>query len=318
MTQIVVGAYAAAPPRLFERVSEEAEWYALLRTEQLVGGLELAFDKTLHHGGMTHLASLLHPEWSSVVTAIPGTGRALITDPEYGLASDDEEGRLRAMTDIARLHREVTELSGILGERSIRAVQLHSAPNALRAASSARSFAQSLGEIASWSWGRTMLMVEHCDAPAPDHVAEKGFLQLADEIEAVREASAHSLTGLGHTINWARSAIETRSADSPERHLAELSKTTAPVAIMFSGVSADVTPYGGAFADSHLPVAEAEPSSLLTTQTIERIVLRFDQCAYLGVKVGSPAERTQFTDRFEPTRVTAKALDQALAARSRA
>lgn len=304
----IAGAYAAAPE------GDETEWYELLRAERDITGLELAFTDTLHHAGPAHLAALMDPGWSSVVTCIPQTARALTVDPLYGLASDDASGRRRAIDDLALVHEQVGVMKSILGERSILAVEVHSAPNTVQARSSVDSLTASLSELASWSWNQTAIMVEHCDAAVLGRRPHKGFLALEDEIAAVALA-ARSSTVIGHTINWARSAIEGRDPGMAREHVDRVHASGAVAALMFSGVSPDVTRYGEAWSDAHLPISAglrgAEASSLLTASELHASLRHASHVLYTGVKVGSGGSLTP-RERLEPTLATLHAVHTAL------
>lgn len=339
---LILGAYAAAPADLPASVDAERDWYRRLHSSAGVGGLELAFGDSLHPRGMRNLAALLHPDWRSVVTCIPGTGRILGTDPAYGLASDDDAGRRRAVVGLRAVHGEVLELLGIRGRGSVLAVQVPSAPNRTRAGSSAEALTASLAEIGAWDWQGVALMVEHCDAAAVPVAAgveaagsdvstappQKGFLTLAEEMLAVaaarRALAAHvQPTVIGHTVNWARSVIETRSVDTVAHQLALLRSAGGPVGLMFSGVSAEPTPFGDAWLDAHLPVALSEPRSLLTTGEIRRAFDAAGPLHYAGVKVGAPQQAPQAqhaepgADRLAPALMTLEAVRAAAGSQAR-
>ncbi|TIH40069.1 DUF4862 family protein [Subtercola vilae] len=362
MSGFIVGAYAAAPGELDLDPRAEDEWYRHLRDIPGVGGLELAWAGTLHPRGVERLAEVLDPAWGSVVTCIPGTGRTLATDPVFGLASDNTDGRHRAVDDLARVHAEVRRLQHERGDAAVLAVEIHSAPHSFEVRSSPESFAASLSEVAAWPWGSARLMVEHCDAVVPAVSgrarlrAQKGFLSLADEIAAVAAANAAisamqastqtaapaSATSalrpaIGHALNWARSAIETRSVDGPAAHLAAMVSAGTPTAVMFSGVSPVETEYGEAFLDAHLPVAAPangwagaaghgpvgaaendrrsglEPTSLLTGDIVQSTLALAGPTgfAYVGVKVGASRTRLTHLDRLAPTLATLAALEHA-------
>ncbi|RFA16339.1 hypothetical protein B7R21_02905 [Subtercola boreus] len=318
---MIVGAYAAAPPDLASRPDLEQEWYRRLRQTPGTTGLELPFASTLHAGGMARLAHLLDPAWRNVVTCIPGTGRILPTDPLYGLASNDPAGRRRALTDMRTVHTEVTALTDLLGEGSVQAIQLQSAPNRTVAASSVGAFTASLAELQALDWRGAALMVEHCDAFLPEAAwaAQKGFLTLKEEIAAVQDAEA-SGTRLGHTLNWARSVIETHDPLEASRHAVLLREAGARTALMFSGVSPEATGYGVAWLDAHLPCAPelscpgipentgAEPTSLLTTEAMGALLATAGPLMYAGVKVGAAPEMTSIGQRVQPTLATLGAL----------
>jgi hypothetical protein len=316
----IVGGYAAAQADLAGSPELEADWYRLLRSKPQIGGLELAFDHGIHPGGVTRLAQLLDPAWRSVVTCVFSTGRRLAEDPLYGLASNDVAGRERAVRSMADVHADVSQLLSIMGPGAIVAIEVQSAPNVDNARSSIASFAASLAEIASWPWHGVAIMVEHCDAKAMGHVPQKGYLQLEEEIATVHEVASlattsRSGTTIGHTINWARSVIESRDATKPLVHLKQLRDANTKVALMFSGVSPKNTRFGEAWADAHLPVARlkgnllgTEASSLLTEDRMSAAITQAGPLLYTGVKVSAGVGADSGMQRLEPTIATFEAL----------
>ncbi len=280
----------------------------MLRGEPLVGGLELAFAPGLHPRGPEHLARLLDPRWHLVVTNVPATLARAAQDPAYGLASDDAEGREAALADVRALREEVARL-----DRPVLAVELHSAPGRARAVSSAEAFAHSLEQIARWPWGRTRLVVEHADAFRPGQEPQKGYLPLAEEVRAVARATGSTGVPIRHTVNWGRSAIETRSADGPEEHVAELAGAGQLTGLMFSGAASAPSARGAAWQDVHLPLDVDEPTSLLTRDRMERTLALAGDVLYLGVKVGS-APHEEGLARFDASRSALRVLDGLVAA----
>jgi len=284
----IVGAYCAAPPGAADDPSVEARWYAALRAEPLIGGLELPFTGTVHPAGPDHLAELLDPDWRSVVTDIPLADARSRADPRYGLASTDTVGRAQALEDARRLFEEVAAL-----DERIVAVELHSAPPVRGGFSSARIFAESLTQIAQWSWADVTVCIEHVDAPTAGRPPVKGFLTLAEEIDAVKTASERSGRRIAQSVNWGRSAIEGRSALTPVENLRALRSAGTLGGLMFSGV-AGAGPE--AWLDAHLGMADADPGSLLTEHELHTALDEVDgaELAVFGVKMRPPAtpERT--------------------------
>ena len=227
--------------------------------------------------------------WDLVVTAIPTTMQRLARDARYGLASTDEEGRRAAMADVevaARLSRELAQRSG---RRRVRAVQVHSAPRAPW--SSPQALARSLDELAAMDFADALITLEHCDAARAGRAAQKGFLELSEEL-AVLIGGPHRMT-----INWGRSAIEGRSPATALQHLEAVVRAGLLGGVMFSGVSDVDTAWGPAWEDAHLPPSGADPvlaasaPSLLGASEIARALnVAGQQMAYVGVKVCVPPE----------------------------
>ncbi len=261
--RLIAGAYPALPTE----AADQATFLRQLAESDLVGGLELPFVDDEQRWS----ARALPADWAHVVTTAPVTGLLSRTDPSYGLASTDEDGRQQAVA-VTRAMREAVARSGL----SVLAIELQSAPARI---GSAEALTRSLTEIVSWDWAGAAVLVEHCDALVPGHEPEKGFLALADELAVTREL------GLGVVINWARSVIETRTPDGAVAQVKEAGDLLR--GLMFSGV-AD-TPVGRypAWVDAHLPPAPYEPSSLLTADEIARTLAAADRPAFLGAKVGA-------------------------------
>ena len=314
MNNLILGAYAAAPPGLESDTQAENRWYSLLRDAQNIGGLELPFFDTLHSRGVKRLAALLDQRWSCVVTTIPGTVQRIKENPAYGLASDNRPGREAAVGDLHRAYEQIRELRAIAGPASVQAIQIHSAPSQLKAPSSVLSFTRSLTEISSWDWEGIRLGVEHCDAAREGVEPQKGFLSLAGEIEAAQKAGRVSGRHIGHTINWARSAIERRDVEAPAAHLALLNARQVLTGLMFSGVSAIATDYGEAWADTHLPVdTGGQPSSLLSAEQIRTCTSLAGTASYVGVKVAAdPLKGATQEQRLAPARATVAQVVSAL------
>ena len=297
----IYAAYNAAPNDLAGGPDEQ-QWYALLRAEPLIRGLELSFNAGVHPGGATALAELLDPRWENVVTTIPGTIAGVARDAAYGLASASDVGRAAALDQVRRLHRDVAAL--VAAGRPVIAVELHSAPTG----GSAERLTESLTEISSWDWGQTAVLLEHADALVPEHPPVKGWMRLEGEIAAVSAASAATGRQLGHTVNWGRSAIESASASGPLDHIRALGASLR--GLMFSGASPLATPRSAPWEDSHLALDTFEPESLLTTAALREALAAVGELDYLGVKVGRAAGATTLAGRLAPGLGTLHALDE--------
>ena len=162
-------------------------------------------------------------------------------------------------------------------------MQLHSAPTRL---ANADAFKRSLEDVLGWDWCGATLVVEHCDAYIPEQNPEKGFLSLADEIDIVAEV------GVGIHLNWGRSAVEGRSAETAFEHVREAGERGVLDGIVFSGAGPEETQYGYSWIDGHLPAQADEPTSLMDAEQIGRCA----QAAiaggveYLGAKVCVPKD----------------------------
>ena len=209
----VIGAYASHPaPEL------EADYYRLLADQPWVSGVEMPYPGQLATQGEV-LASHLAAYWDfNTITAIPGTMQNVWKNENFGLASPDEAGRAAALDFTRALRDDLAALCERAGRQLVARVQLHSAPTRL---AQADAFQRSLAELATWDWCGARLVIEHCDKYVPEQNPEKGFLSLESEIDIVSEA------GIGIHLNWGRSAVEGRSADTASRAQARRKPSTA-------------------------------------------------------------------------------------------
>jgi sugar phosphate isomerase/epimerase len=253
---LLLGAYAMAPA---DPVAEEAFYRGV--AELGVGGLELPLPGAPELEP-SWIARNVRPEWDLLMTCIPTVMGRLHAAPGYGLASADEAGRARALDDVARARDLALRLADEHGQRRVVGIQVHSAPGPV--GGSRDAFARSLERVLAWDLAGAELIVEHCDARVPGHAPAKGFWSIADEIAAVRAVGAGA-DELGLSVNWGRSAIEGRDARTAVEHVRAAAAAGVLRAVILSGTSDAVTPWGPAWADAHLPprgrAAALAPSS---------------------------------------------------------
>lgn len=281
----IVGAYAALPER-----EKHADFYALLRDQEWITGLELPYpgDWTT---GFDELVSRLDPRWSdNSITAIPGTMQAQSRQAGFGLASASTSGRQAALSFTRDICETVKRAADTAGRAVVTRVQLHSAPTNV---ADDGAFLTSLEEIASWDWSGAGLVIEHCDQAGLGHEVEKGFLPLADELRAAQHL------GLKVHLNWGRSVLETRDPRRAVEHVRQSVEAGCLAGVMFSGVSPAKTQYGYEWIDGHVPTAEYEDASLLTLAAIVECVREAtgggsvksgvaEDNAYFGAKICVP------------------------------
>ena len=274
----VIGAYASHPaPEL------EADYYRLLADQPWVSGVEMPYPGQLATQGEV-LASHLAPRWDfNTITAIPGTMQNVWKNENFGLASPDEAGRAAALDFTRALRDDLAALCDRAGRALVARVQLHSAPTRL---AQEDAFKRSLAELATWDWCGAHLVIEHCDKYVPEQNPEKGFLSLESEIDIVSEA------GIGIHLNWGRSAVEGRSADTAYEHVLEAGKRGVLDGIIFSGAGPEETQYGYSWIDGHLPAQADEPTSLMNEAEIARCAKAAIEggANYLGAKVCVPKD----------------------------
>lgn len=283
---VLVGAYAASPAFAHWDAALERTFYDGLDAVPEVRGLELPWTGTLHPHDDGWLLAHFPRRFDAVLTAIPGTMRRLQTDPGYGLASTDPDGRGAAVREALALRDAARRLDDACGRAAVVAVELPSAP---RATGTADALRRSLGELVeAGGWDATAIVVEHCDAFAADRPVEKGFLTVADELEALRDLPA----GVGMSVNWGRSAIELRDPDRVAGQIGEVAAAGRLHGLMFSGASAEATAFGGPWVDAHHPLAPTpgfpggEAASLLTLERLESAAAAAVELRWAGFKFG--------------------------------
>lgn len=258
-----LGAYATAPSLNGWDEAAESAYYNALRELPNIRGLEIPFSDALHSHDEAWLLDNLAPSWDVVLTLIPGTMARIGKNPKHGLASRKASGRSEALVFCQSAREAVRRLNDRVGRSRVVAVELHSAPRRVCATdenSSADALTQSLAEIASWDWEGARLCVEHCDAWRADHAPFKGFLDIGDEIEAIKRANAASGADIGIAINWGRSVLEDRDPATAVKHIERAADAGLLAGLIFSGCSSEDTPWG-AWDDTHMPHAPAEDTA---------------------------------------------------------
>ncbi len=278
--RIHVAAYAASAA--LDEAAEAALYEGIAALG--VAGLEQPFFGALHRRDEGWLIGQIRPDWSLVVTTLPGAMDRLNDDKRFGLASADPDGRKRALDFAESARRAVETLHRELGRRAVRAVLLHSAPRlgGSGAKASLEGFADSLTELRGRDWRGAALLVEHCDAAAPGRAPDKGFLRIEDDILAAKLSGGK--TPIGVAINWGRSALETRSAEGPLEHLARARQSNLLGALFFSGVT-PAHPEFGSWRDSHAPFSTSCPQSLLTPAAAKAALAAAPDCPLIGLKL---------------------------------
>lgn len=300
MLKFTVGAYAASPSAQGWDPEKESIYLQGIRSlpnAEAIRGLELPFFGTLHRHDPDRFLRMLDPKWDFVLTLIPGVMERLQSNPKEGLASSDLESRQSAIEFVGLARNAVETLCQWAGRACVQGVEIHSAPQLGKPGveSTWQDLSTSLQEVASWNWCGAGLLVEHCDRYKKSQPPAKGFLPLEEEISAIRSLKAAS-TPVSVLINWGRSAIEDRSALSPELHLAKCLQNDLLGGLIFSGV-AEGDPLYPDWADSHAPFNR----TLLTeAKTHECLKLLEVAPPILGLKMQAlpkdltPLERAQF------------------------
>lgn len=316
-TNLIVGAYATSPSLLEWDSQKEGEYLSQICALPDIDGLELPYwgDGFCRYDESIVLRQI-RPKWSNVVTAIPAIMSRVSADSSFGLASNSELGRKRALDLMERIRQKVEETAKAYPNFQCNLVSLCSAPISELSANSKTKFKQSLQEIASWDWGEIQLVVEHCDEYQEDGSHQKGSMSLEDELiilKNIRDEKSSDRT-IGVTINWARSAIESRDKRTPVEHIRTTKNSGLLRGLMFSGVSAKPSPYG-VWMDTHAPPKELalEDSSgeglLLDRRAMTRCISEVGDYSidYIGIKIGAKPDDISIAERC---RLNSESLEQ--------
>jgi len=288
-----MGAYASSPNVGDWDADLEMRYYNEIKSFDNVGGLEHPFGGSLHNRDDDWFLNNIDPSWEFVFTCIPGVMGAIGKNPKFGIASDDAAGRAEALTFMQKAREAIAKLNAHSGKQVVRAIQIHTSPNKAKSSSSKAALVQSLTEMLSWDWQGAQLVIEHCDAYVEGQDPGKGFLSLEDEIDACLAVKQATGKTVGITINWGRSAIETRSAEGVIAHIQAAKAAGILSGLMFSGASGKDSDYG-VWRDSHMPPqalsakGAGEPTSLMTPAEIAECikVAQPESLLYLGAKLG--------------------------------
>lgn len=295
---VIVGAYPLLPRK---SASDEIELYELLESCGGVNGLELPWTGSIAGRDPAWLVKYLPPAWTSVVTSIPDTMAKVARNRFFGLASRNEEGRQSALEQARAIYGAVTSINDAAGRLAIGGIELHSAPGGGEVASSAEALRRSIVEITSWEWGNTRILMEHVDAHSDVVTPAKGFLSLESEIEIAQDLD------VGLVLNWARSAIELRSADRVVEHVVLTRDAGVLEGLFFSGVADD-------WIDCHLPFREecgvrGDPESLLTQERARSVMAVSGNVEVLGLKMRPAKDSASMQECAKLVTETVRLLD---------
>ncbi len=290
----IIGAYATAPSLgVKENKKMEAQFYEQIQSIDYMRGLEIPFlGKEVHCFGSDFLFDLIRPDWENVISCIAGTMDGIAENANFGIASDDEQGRKEAVAMHKRANQLLHKMNDRYGRQSIIAIEIATGPTipVKGVSASKESLLHSLEEILAWDWGGAKIVIEHCDVSREGEPIVKGFQKLEQEIEVLKSlASDHEV---GILINWARSAIEGRSSQTPVEHLKMATEHNLLSGLIFSGTSSADALYGS-WNDNHMPFAQAfdvkyfEENSLLTQEAVQDSLaaVDFEKLDYIGVKL---------------------------------
>ena len=289
-----VGAYASSPCTSGWDPELESSYYRQLKACHYIKGLEHPFlGETLHNHDDQWFLDNIDPNWRFVFTCVPGTMAAMGENPEFGIASDDDAGRQQALAFMRKARTAIATLNAHAGRQVVQAIEMQTAPNRRKAASSAASLQASLETMLSWDWQGARIVIEHCDSYLEGQTPAKGFLTLTDEIATIKAVNDTLGSDVGVVINWGRSVIEARSETGAIEHIKQAKEAGVLAGVMFSGVTDQDTPYG-TWADTHMPAAKSAAAgigadgSLMTEAHIHQCIAAAGGKALpiVGVKIG--------------------------------
>ncbi|QOR72291.1 DUF4862 family protein [Ruania alkalisoli] len=311
---VFVGAYASSPTTQSWDPHLERAYLSRIAEIPGVRGLEVPWITSLHAHDQSWYARQLPAGWEMVITQIGGVVHRLADDPAYGLASADPGGRARAVADVASIRDDVARLHDALGRQVVIAIELHSAPASTAAHGTTAALTESLREIAAWDFGGTQILIEHCDERQPERPTAKGFLSVAEELQAITDAA----TGAGMVVNWGRSAIELGDPDLVPEHVRAIREAGVLAGVVLSGVADVATDYGPAWADAHPSFAPGRAGigadgSLLTDARAAATLAAAGPHVWCGLKIGCRPRNAPLEQRVSLIR---SGVERVLAART--
>lgn len=314
-----VGAYASSPCTSGWDPELETRYYHQLKQIPSIKGLEHPFlGENLHAHDDNWFLENIHPDWQYVFTCVPGTMGAIGKNPNFGIASDDADGREQALAFMEKARAAIAKLNAHAGRQVVRAIEMQTAPNKAKASSSAASLKASLETMLGWDWQGAKIVLEHCDTYIEGQTPAKGFLTLDEEIKVVKAVNEVHNENIGVVINWGRSVIETRSTSGAVEHIKQAKHAGVLAGLMFSGVSDQDTPYG-VWADTHMPASKSAKAeigaqdSLMTEEQIHRClkVANAKDLPILGIKLGIRPKDETVANRVAYNREALAILDRA-------
>jgi len=290
----IIGAYAASPTRDGWVEQEEAEFLEGIYRLKNLAGLEVPFSDSIHKFDEDWFIQRFPSNLQLVLTLIPGTTASVKSNPLWGISSNDESGRDSAVNFVKSCLKSVKKVNDAKGSKVVKAIQIHSAPGGTD--SSTQALSKSLEQIHAIDWDGAQIVIEHCDALVSGQAKQKGYLDLSQEIQAIKT----SMTPTRLSVNWGRSAIETRSAQGPIDHIKLARSEKLLSGLMFSGASGVDNRFGKAWADCHVPPTPLadhtsnllEANSLMTTDEIKKCMSVAGDLDYVGLKIAPLKEIT--------------------------
>jgi hypothetical protein len=318
-----IGAYATSPTLSNWDSQKEIEYIGTIKKElNPIRGLELPFwGNDIHEHDSELFLKLLDKNWEYVLTCLPGNMKALENNKFFGLASDNEQGRLEAVKFYKKASEVVRKINNYFKSKKVINIAIATSPSLKYdgVLSSSQSLKKSLIEISKFDWDGAKLNIEHCDSGRVKNPV-KGFLDIDEEIEAILEVNRTYNLNIGITINWARSVIEYKDTNGALKHIKKAKENNLLKGLIFSGTSDKESLYGK-WSDLHLPIAKEanikyfESTSLLNKINIKNSLIssEYKQLDYLGIKVlAMPIEYSSLKRRIGINYDIMKVLNQTI------
>ncbi len=285
--QYFVSAYTASPSAVWH-AQHESDYFKGLAALPHIIGIEHPILRPVEKYPLAWLKQNVPSHWSLIITTIPAWMSMGNVDPHLGLAAANEVSRLAAVEFMREVAAYVVTLNNLFGRSLVKAVHFQSFPKngPVEIRANKAALINSLQAIKQFDWQGAALNLEHCDAFIENQRAEKGLLTLSDEIEAIAQVG-----GFGMALNWARSAIETRSTHGPVAHLKLAKQHNVLKGFFFSGCTDDQSSEYGYWKDSHMPLKSKHDkrfeASLLDASLAKQIFSLLDNDVYCGIKVSN-------------------------------
>ncbi|MCJ8294093.1 MAG: DUF4862 family protein [Colwellia sp.] len=318
--EYIIGAYATAPSTEQWHQELETQYYQELKALDSVIGLEHPFVGRLHPYDDDWFLENIDKNWQFVFTTIPGVMGNIAKNPHFGIASTNEEGRKAALDFYQQAQQAILKLNSHLDKQAVSFIKIHTAPKITASThSSIQALQDSLETMQSWDWYGAKLVIEHCDAHIAGQAAEKGFMLLEDEITAIKQVNSRYNCDIGISINWGRSAIETRSSTGPLLHIKQAYRSGLLKGIIFSGASGVEGPYGQ-WKDTHMPPEQAfnipsfAEGSYLTIEQIENSLQQchYEQLDFIGGKISISPNQASVSKRVSYIKSLITLLDKVI------
>lgn len=310
-----ISAYATSPSSNRWAPTLEASFFEALAENPEVLGIEHPYLLSSERYPLDWLLENIPNHWSIIITALPQSMNEMKNHPYFGLASQNEEGRLQALGLMQKVSQYIQTLNDAFGRQIVKALHFHSLPRnhqeALRG--SQVGLKRSLDKMQRFDWQGIQLNLEHCDAYSPNQPADKGFLPLEEELNVLT-----TLGNYGIVLNWARSAIEERSTKTPLKHIEMAQKAGLLKGFFFSGCTDILGNHYGFWKDTHMPPKNfIEGDFLPVDSLLDKAAIKStlhalaneEKAFYYGIKVADCSQSNEVAKKIGLNLETIKAIN---------